>query len=494
MSGTINSVKKNLQETGQQATKLEQIQQKFNRIEQSSAPLKKKLKDIKGLLAQMNLSGDFNTDLFSQMAQRAGEYKDAISDAGQATSFFADDYYKLQAMAQGLSAITGAGSILTGVMSLLNIENDKAAVAIQKVQAVLAVLNGVESMANILNKDSAIVLRIKQIAHLANAAAATRDTAAEVGNTAATVSNTVAQNAWNVAKAIGKALFGDWTGLVLVGAAALGTYAIATASSTDATEKQNEATNSAKSAMSEFSKTASEKAGELVGSYQALRAEWNMLKTNAEKTQWIKDNQSEFSKLGLSVYDLVDAEKVFVNNTDTVVRAMIARAKAAAAEQLYIDAYKDYFKQADTVAGGGWRVKYKKGDKVSTYDYLQASGITPNESNFRKNQKYELTTDAEVERMNKWSSDKSRQNRQNLDKKFAQKFNYLEDEIKTNNEEANRLLGSLGTSSGSSKGKSSSSRPSTQSSSSNNTDTYVEDDGSLASSNHNLEVAKKLRT
>jgi hypothetical protein len=40
-----------------------------------------------------------------------------------------------------------------------------------------------------------------------------------------------------MAKAVAKALLGDWTGLVLVGAVALGTYALATSDSTDELEK-----------------------------------------------------------------------------------------------------------------------------------------------------------------------------------------------------------------------------------------------------------------
>jgi predicted nucleic acid-binding protein len=67
--------------------------------------------------------------------------------------------------------------------------------------------------------------------------ATTANTTATTANTAATVVNTTAQNAWNVAKAVAKALLGDWTGLVLVGAVALGAYALATDDSTDALEK-----------------------------------------------------------------------------------------------------------------------------------------------------------------------------------------------------------------------------------------------------------------
>lgn len=88
------------------------------------------------------------------------------------------------------------------------------------------------------------MLRLKQIRQTAATAATTSDTVATTANTvatgantAATVVNTTAQKAWNVAKAVAKALLGDWTGLVLVGAVALGTYALATNDSTEELEK-----------------------------------------------------------------------------------------------------------------------------------------------------------------------------------------------------------------------------------------------------------------
>ena len=151
LSGTINSVKQKLQETGQATSQLDQISQKFKKIEQSTAPLKKKLRDLKVLMAQMNLNGLSNTSLFSQMAQQAGAYEDAISDAATATRVFANDNFKLEAMAQGLQGLAGAASVTTGVMGLLGQENEDVAKAIMKVQSVLAILNGVQAIANVLN-------------------------------------------------------------------------------------------------------------------------------------------------------------------------------------------------------------------------------------------------------------------------------------------------------------------------------------------------------
>lgn len=80
--------------------------------------------------------------------------------------------------------------------------------------------------------------------------------------------------------------------------------------------------------------------GNNIVSLKQLQQEWKGLKTTAEKTQWIKDNKSEFDKLGVSVDNATDAENIFVNNTEAVVNALRLRAKAAAAQKLAAEQYE----------------------------------------------------------------------------------------------------------------------------------------------------------
>lgn len=80
--------------------------------------------------------------------------------------------------------------------------------------------------------------------------------------------------------------------------------------------------------------------GNNIVSLKQLQREWKNLKTTAEKNQWIKDNKSEFDKLGISVNGVTDAENIFVNNTEAVVNALRLRAKAAAAQKLAAEQYE----------------------------------------------------------------------------------------------------------------------------------------------------------
>lgn len=80
--------------------------------------------------------------------------------------------------------------------------------------------------------------------------------------------------------------------------------------------------------------------GDNIVSLKQLQQEWKNLKTTAEKNQWIKDNKSEFDKLGTTVNDVTDAENIFVNNTEAVIGALRLRAKAAAAQKLAAEQYE----------------------------------------------------------------------------------------------------------------------------------------------------------
>lgn len=376
LTKTINGVKAELSDTEKKAAKLDLIKKEFDRIKDSSMPLKRQLRQIKGLLGEMNMQGLNKNDLFKSMTQQAGEMSDAMGDANQAVAAFANDTMNLEASAQALQLVAGGASLVTGAMGLLGIEDEKVQQAMLKVQSAISLVNGVTAIANVLNKDSNLMLRIKKIMMDANTASTAANTVAEGANAAATGISTVARNAWNVTVAIGKALLGDFSGLVLVAAAGLVTYALCTDDSTDSQEKHNKAVSDAQKIEQDYSKKVSSSTGELVGKYQVLRREWLSLKTTAEKTKWIENNQSAMDGLGLSVNNLSDAENVFVSNTSRVVAALEARAKAEAAQQALVDTYKKYYEQKNRhdTSTGDYYYKVKTGDKINQ-DEAKAAGL-----------------------------------------------------------------------------------------------------------------------
>ena len=354
LTETINNVKKSLTDVGKETTHLDTIREKFNKIQNSSAPLKRQLRDLKALMSQMNIDGLSHTEVFEEMAMYAGEVKDAMADANDAISRFADDNFKLAAMSEGFGLITGAVSTATGVLGMFGVENEKVEQTMLKVQSAIAMVNGVQAIATSLNKDSVLMHRLKQIKLAATTAMTQSNTVATVANTAAngantvsTVANTAATKAWNVAKAVSKALLGDWTGLVLVGATALTAYAICSNKATDADEEKADATKEVEDAQKSYNQTMTNTYSQLMTTYTKLKNQWNSLVNEHQKTAWIKENKSQLHSLGIEVNNVADAEKAFNRNTDAVVQSFMRRARAAAQMSKMTELYKKQMELID---------------------------------------------------------------------------------------------------------------------------------------------------
>lgn len=346
VSGTLNDIKDGFKDVAQQSSELEKIKQRFDKITSSSAPAKKQLKDLQMLMANMNLKGLSNTDEFTMVAQKAGQLKDAMSDAQMAMNAYANDTFQLKAAAEGFQAVASAGTIATGVMGLFGTENEKVQQVLLKVQSAQAILNGVTALANVLNKDSALMLRLKQIRMAASTATTVKDTTATIANTAAervanatTKTGTVIQTAWNTAKAIGKAMLGDFTGLVLLGIGAVAAYSIATSDSTDKIEEETEATKAQKEMKESYVSTLASTYAKLMTTYTQLRNEWNKLSSVTERTKWIEQHKNELTNLEIEATNVNSVETAFNQNTDAIVDAFKRRAKAAAYATLLEKAY-----------------------------------------------------------------------------------------------------------------------------------------------------------
>lgn len=360
LSNTLRGVSNALRDTTSSANGLEQINQRFERIQNSTAPLKRRLRELQGIMVQMNLDGLSNTDVFARVAAEAANYKDAIGDASQAVRLLSSDTNTLDAGIQAFQGLAGAASIATGVMGMLGTENEDVQKAILKVQAAIGILNGVQAVANVLNKDSILMLKLKQFWQTSVTGTTVAATTATTANTVATTANTVATNAsriatmaWNTVKAISKALLGDFTGLILVGAGALVTYAMCTDDSTEAEKKNAEAAKDQKSAAEELADTLTNKLGtetaNLTGKYLALKDAWKNCKDAHEKNQFITNNANAFKTLGLNITDVASAENAFVTNTESVVNALNARAEAAAYAAVQQELYEKAIKQEASI-------------------------------------------------------------------------------------------------------------------------------------------------
>ena len=453
LSGTLKNIKGELNSTGQASSKLDQIQQRFNRIINSSAPLKKQLRDLTAIMAKMNLDNMTDNDVFVTMTAKAAEMKDALGDASQAIRLMSSDTAKLDATIEGFQVLAGAAGVVTGVMGTLGTENERLQQAMLKVQSVISVMNGVQQIANALNKDSILMLRLKQLWQTANNAATIKSTAETVKNTAATTANTVAsaanntatkigatvQNAWNVAKAVAKALLGDFTGLILVGAGALLTYALATGTSTEETDKQAEATKRAKEASDEFAKAVADGCSKQIAQIETLTTQYSSLHTEIERNDFINKHRKEIENLVGATDDLRGSWDKFVKYKDKIVAALTEIAIANAYQAQIEKVVSEYIEKRYKMTSG--KVHYKKWQENDfvTDEQIEKNGLMYGVDYDKRN----TLTSSGVAKMTSAEIAKSRKGFQNavdaLDKGIQARVSELVDEMQKHQNKAKSL-------------------------------------------------------
>ena len=179
----------------------------------------------------------------------------------------------------------------------------------------------------------------------------------------------------SIAKQIGKALF-SWNTLLVIASTLLITHGKRVTEWVSNLTKGKNAVISLNEAQDNVAKELETNSGSYGSSIVALKklsSEYKNLKTVSEKNQWIKDNASEFDKLGISVNNITDAENVFVKNTKAVIDALKLRAKATAAQELASKKYTEALLKSDKAA-----VEKNKGvsfiDKAVSYGSIAPSG------------------------------------------------------------------------------------------------------------------------
>ena len=197
--GSTGNLRKELRATLQAAASLENEWRKLSAAEKASA------------------QGQELRAKIDELIQKGGELKDTMGDVNSAITRVASDTAQIDAAVGALGTINAVAEVGIGVFSMLGVEEEKLAQVQKDLMAVIAIGNGLQTIQNALQKESALMM-------WANAVKTSVLTAATKGDT-------IIQTAWNVAKAVGKALLGDFTGLLIVGAGALATYSIATSGS-----------------------------------------------------------------------------------------------------------------------------------------------------------------------------------------------------------------------------------------------------------------------
>lgn len=148
----------------------------------------------------------------------------------------------------------------------------------------------------------------------------------------------------SVTGSIVKALFG-WNTALVVLLTVFSMYGKEIITWIDKTLAGRDAAKSFEDALedlnSELGKGSTGAYGQQIAVLRRLSENWRDLGDNVKaQTQWIKDNEKEFDKLGITIDNINDANNAFVENTESVVAAYKARAKAEAALNIVSQQYQ----------------------------------------------------------------------------------------------------------------------------------------------------------
>jgi hypothetical protein len=367
-----------INEAGQQADALLKEEQALNErkaaldnMNNKYESIRTQLRKAKEELMQMAAAGNRGTEEYAKQQQEVARLTAAMKSANKQATVLANPNKMFAGVISGLTLMTSGYQAVTGAMGLFAGENENLQRIMVKVQSLMSITMALQTAYTQLNKNSAfqlvIVAKAKDMLTAANARLA-----------AALGISTAAATAFMAAITLG--LSAAITGII---------YLISKFS-----KETNEAavsTSAMRKAFEEYHDATATKSANLVGKFAELRNEYMKLKTQAEKTEWIKANQSALNGLELAVYNVKDADDVFINNTPKVIKSLELRAKAMALQELQTKAYEQYYKQVinadNTVKGGGFYKNMKSGSYFTANgqmpDEWKKAGVTDKEANYQ---------------------------------------------------------------------------------------------------------------
>ena len=290
--------------------------------------------------------------MLEETKQRAADLTDMLDDTRTQIRNMASDTLDLDAATDAISILGNTFSSLQGTIGLVTGDTDKMKKAVTAFTTVQSTLNAATSISNAIQKQSALITVLSTKYTKLKTIITRAATIAEIRNTSATNKGKVGQNAFNMALAIGKALLGDWKSLLLAAGVAVGGYAAITAMTAEDTKKLEEEEKKAKQEEEALMKTQNQHddmirdkyintVADLRSKYDELKESYKQLKTEKEKTDWIKKHQEGFKQLGFAVEGVDDANKLLIDNADEMIEYFDLVGQAAALAALKIEAYKE---------------------------------------------------------------------------------------------------------------------------------------------------------
>lgn len=467
--------------------KVEQKLQKEAEATQKASEKTQSLRtQIKALSMQMAEfianGGDEKSAEYVKMTQELGRLMDIRGDIAKQGSVFANDEAQIAGVIKGIGGLTGAFTAAQGAMSLFVGENENLQKVMLKVQSLMSITMGLQQVQQALNKDSEFrlvtinglkrwynkivaegnVLQATETAEtIKNTAAKEINTAAEARNatakqassngskeviamqnldTASKATNAAAASAGTVAnftlagafRAVGAAIraIPVWGWIAAAIAAVVAVVGTLAAKANAAKKAANDAFNAAVKKQEEFNKAIADKVSEQITIYNKLKREYTALGNNFKaQKKYIKDNKDAFHALGVAINGVNDANKYLIQNSSSVVSALMAQAKAAAA----FDMLKEKQKELIQIQLKPLKVKNIRPEYELEQDVDKFGNVFLKESNKPKDSGYIQKVLAEQQRAakaKKAEEDKKKKEMQSIVKVAASATTEAEEQFK----------------------------------------------------------------
>jgi len=365
-------------EQKQMNDKVAEYEEQLKSAGNKAVRMRTQIMNAREAMMQLIAAGKGGTPEFQKLAEEAGTMRRHMALANATMQYFATPNRHLEGLKTALQGVAGAASLATGILGIFNTNSEKMAEIQTKIQSYLGVIIGLESAYAAVKKTSNAMLLISEVRSLALAKAKTYETVATNAGTIATMKAAAAQAFFNTVAKMNPYLL-LISGIGLLCGAIWGLTKVLNSESEAEKKLQKEREARIKEAREAHEKWANEvasSAGKQIASYENLKRKWKELGNDLNaKKKFIDDNKDAFHDLGWAVNNVADAENLFTKNTQAVINAMLARAKAAAYQTAIADEYAKSIKKRDqidnTVAGGGYRRVYKEGDRL-TNDQIKA--------------------------------------------------------------------------------------------------------------------------
>ena len=357
-SGYTSSIEKASEKTREYTNQITKISKDLPNLTREMKMTRKETENLTLAVSRLteeqrnSAEGQAMIRMLEESKQKAAELTDMLDDTRHEIKTMASDTLELDAATEAVSVLGNSFATLQGTIGLVTGDTDKMKTAVTAFTTVQSALNAATSIGNTIQKQSALMtvlstkyIKLKEIVTRAA-------TIAEIRNTAATNKGKVGQNSFNMALAIGKALLGDWKSLLLAAGVAVGGYAAITAMTAEDTKKLEEEEKKAQKEGEALMKTQNQHddmirdkyintVADLRSKYDELKESYKQLKTEKEKSDWVKNNQEGFKQLGFAVKGVDDANKLLIDNADEMIEYFDLMGQAAALAALKIEAYQE---------------------------------------------------------------------------------------------------------------------------------------------------------